>query len=92
MMLGSKAHFAELAPAKVGLGPAGHEQVATNVADCECARATSQTSKLACSLGDCRDTDVAKRRRLPRSAGTRQSGALRIIGKVKIPFDLTIIC
>ena len=36
MMLGSKAHFAELAPAKVGLGPAGHEQVATKVADCEC--------------------------------------------------------
>ena len=36
MMIGSKAHFAEHAPAKVDLGPAGHEQVATNVADCEC--------------------------------------------------------
>ena len=32
MMIGSQAHFAELAPAKVGLGPAGHEQVATNAA------------------------------------------------------------
>ena len=91
MMIWLKVHFAELAPAKVGLGPAGHEQVATNVADCECARATSQTSKLACSLGDCRDTDAAKRSRLRRSAGTRQSGALRIIVRVKRPFDPNII-
>ena len=90
-MLGAKAHFAELAPAKVGLGPAGHEQVATKVADCECARATSQTSKLACSLGDCRDTDAAKRRRLSGSVRTRQSRAHGIMGKFKIPFDLTII-
>ena len=28
MMQGSKAHFAELAPANVGLGPAKHEQAA----------------------------------------------------------------
>ena len=33
MMIGSQAHFAELAPAKVSLWPAGHEQVAAKVAD-----------------------------------------------------------
>ena len=44
MMQGSKAHFAELAPANVGLGPAKHEQVATNVADCECLRAREHVS------------------------------------------------
>ena len=44
MMQGSKAHFAELAPANVGLGPAKHEQVATKVADCECFRSAGTRS------------------------------------------------
>ena len=39
MMIWSKAHFAELAPAKVGLGLDGHEQAATKVADCGCSGA-----------------------------------------------------
>ena len=44
MMQGSKAHFVELAPTNVGLGPAKHEQAATNVADCECLRAREHVS------------------------------------------------
>ena len=52
MMIGSKNHFAELAPAKVVLGLAGHEQVATKVADCECpAGAASSADKLSCFYG-----------------------------------------
>ena len=35
MMIGFQARFAELAPAKADLEPAGHEQVATKEADCE---------------------------------------------------------
>ena len=44
MMQGSKAHFAELALANVGLGPAKYEQEATNVADCEYLRVREHVS------------------------------------------------
>ena len=54
MIQGSKAHFAQLAAANVGLGPAKHEQAATKVADCKCFRGagTRSAERLASQLGE----------------------------------------